>query len=263
MKRMLKIIGWTLLGCWLFVSLGGPLFYNRLLFFPPPSFYQPGGEYRILKTADGGVLALWQAVNPRAEYTILYSHGNGEDLGEVKYISDLFLEHGFSFVAYDYSGYGLSSGKPTVKNTYRNIDAVYQFLTHTQGLDPSKIIVMGNSIGGGPSTWLAAKEPVGGLFLQSSFTSVYRVVTQVPVFLGSPYPNLARIRKINCPLLVVHGTADKVVPFRQGKQLFARARGPKIFHSMPATGHNEVFLFADDAYWSAVRAFLKKVQEVR
>lgn len=80
------------------------------------------------------------------------------------------------------------------------------------------------------------------------------------MFPGSPYPNLRRIRKINCPLLVIHGTADRVIPFAQGETLFDRATEPKILYAMPDTDHNEVLLFADTDYWEKVDAFLQKVR---
>jgi abhydrolase domain-containing protein 17 len=261
LKRLLKTAMWTLLGCYVFVIVLGQLVSNRMLFFPPPSTYEATGNIQVIDRPGGGKLAIWEEWNPDAAYTILYSHGNGEDLGEIDFVSEMFVEQGFSFVAYDYSGYGLSSGVPTVKNTYADIMTVYTYLTGVKGLEPERIIVMGNSIGSGPGTYLAAKEPVGGLILQSAFTSIYRVVTKnVPIFLGSPYPNLSRIRDINCPLLVIHGTADRVIPFPHGQTLFQHAREPKIFFPMQDVDHNEVLLFADEAYWRAVEDFMGYLQ---
>lgn len=263
MKRWLKLIGWTFLGVYLFVSLLGSLVYNQMLFFPPPVSYHVGGNIQLIDSSDGGKLAVWQELHPEAAYTILYSHGNAESVGEVDYVSQLFVEKGFSFVAYDYSGYGLSSGKPTVKSTYRNIETVYRFLTEEQGVDPAKIIVMGNSIGSGPSTYLATEKPVGGLILQSAFTSVYRVVSKnSPLFFGSPYPNLKRIQSIDCPLLVIHGTEDRVIPFPHGETLFAKAKDPKLFHPVIGSNHNEVFLFANTEYWRKVETFMGLVKAV-
>jgi fermentation-respiration switch protein FrsA (DUF1100 family) len=258
MKRSLKIIGWTLLGFYLFVSLLGSLIYNSMLFFPPPVSYSLGGPIQMIDNSDGGEIAVWQQIRPEAEFTILYSHGNAESLGEIAFVSQLFVEQGFSFVAYDYSGYGLSSGKPTVENTYRDIETVYRFLTEAQGIAPEKILLFGSSIGSGPSTYLAAKKPVGGLILQSAFTSVYRVVSNnVPLFFGSPYPNLKRITSIDCPLLVIHGTEDEVIPFPHGEKLFAEANAPKFFHPVEGSNHNEIFFFANEGYWEKVKTFMR------
>jgi len=263
MKRLLKTILWTLLIAYVVITILGQLVHNRMLFFPPPTSYQAGGPIQLIPTKAGGQLAVWMQKNEAADYTILYSHGNAESLGEVAFISQMFVGQGFSFVAYDYSGYGLSSGEPSVKATYRDIETVYQFLTEEQGVDPAKLILFGNSIGSGPSTYLATKKPVGGLILQSAFTSIYRVVTKVPIFLGSPYPSLKRIRSIDCPLVVIHGTADSVIPFSHGEQLYEKAKEPKVFHPMEDTNHNEVFLFAGEDYWAAISELFQSVRAPR
>ncbi|WFB37512.1 alpha/beta hydrolase [Kiritimatiellota bacterium B12222] len=259
MKRMLKIMGWTLFLSYVVICVLGLWMVDKLIFAPPPSFYRAEGPIQLIDDGDGGQLAIWQELNPEAAFTILYSHGNAEDLGEIAYVSEMFVAQGFSFVAYDYSGYGLSTGRASVQNSYQNIETVYGYLTEKMGVDASNIIVMGNSIGSGPSTYLAAKEPVGGLILQSAFTSIYRVVTQWPIFVGSPFPNLSRLRETDCPLLVIHGTADRVIPFAHGAELFDKAKEPKVFYPMPGVDHNEVLLFADEQYWAKVASFMALV----
>lgn len=261
MKRMLKVTGWTLAVSYVAVCVLGWLIRDALLFFPPPDNYREGGPVRMLETAAGGRLAVWVEQVPDADYTLLYSHGNGESLGEVKFVSEMFTDQGVSFVAYDYSGYGLSSGKATVANTYRDIERVYRYVTEELQVEPAKVLVMGNSIGSGPATWLAVTKPVGGLVLQSAFTSVYRVVTgNVPVFWGSPFPNLRRLRKLEVPLLVIHGVEDSVIPFAHGQTLHQKAAVPKVFFPMPDTDHNEVLLFADEDYWEAFEKFMQLVK---
>lgn len=147
-----------------------------------------------------------------AQHTILFSHGNAEDLGMMyKRMKDIALIFCVNVMAYDYTGYGLSTVEegdsnefvesekkrekkrlykslnvPSENMVYRNIEAAYAYLTEIRGIQPRNIILYGRSIGSGPSCYLAAKtalagETVGGLILHSPFLSVYKVVADVGV----------------------------------------------------------------------------------
>ena len=100
--------------------------------------------------------------------------------------------------------------------------------------------MVGFSIGTGPATELAATKPVGGLVLQAPYLSAPRIVTKVRVLPIDPFPNLKRIGKVKCPLTVIHGTDDSVIPFAQGKELFGLAPEPKRFVAVEGADHNDL-----------------------
>eukprot|EP00884_Botryococcus_braunii_P006119 jgi/Botrbrau1/15508/Bobra.0225s0001.3 len=104
--------------------------------------------------------------------TILFSHGNAVDLGVLLgFFRELGRDLNVAVMCYDYTGYGGSSGKPSVENTLADIDAVYEWLRN-QGADPSDIVLYGQSVGSGPTGYLAAKEPrLAGVILHSPLAS--------------------------------------------------------------------------------------------
>ncbi|MDE5102410.1 MAG: alpha/beta hydrolase, partial [Trichodesmium sp. St19_bin2] len=197
---------------------------------------------------------------PKAEYTILYSHGNAEDLGEIlPRLRDL-RDIGFSIFSYDYQGYGTSQGKPSVKAAYQDVNAAYEYLTKKLGIPANKIIVYGRSVGGGPSIDLASRQPVAGLVIESSFTTAFRVVTRIPIYPFDRFPNIDKIKSINCPVLVMHGNADQVIPFSHGQQLFAIANQPKLSLWVDGAGHLNLLEIAGQKYVKVMGEFIRLVQ---
>ena len=162
---------------------------------------------------------------------------------------------GFSVFAYDYRGYGLSDGTPSEPRVYADIDGAYDYLTAQLHVPPQRIIAYGRSLGAGAAVDLAARRPVGGLILESPFLSAFRVMTRVPLFPFDKFRNADKIGRVRCPLLVMHGEADEIVPFWHGRQLFDKAPGPKIFVAIPGAHHNDFMWVAGDRYGRALRDF--------
>jgi pimeloyl-ACP methyl ester carboxylesterase len=89
---------------------------------------------------------------------------------------------------------------------------------------PERIILYGYSVGTGPSVYLAARRPVAGLILESPFVSTFRVMTKIPLFPVDKLRNLHEIKRVHCPVLVLHGTRDTIIPFWHGQQVFAASQ---------------------------------------
>jgi pimeloyl-ACP methyl ester carboxylesterase len=156
--------------------------------------------------------------------TIIYSHGNATDIGAMHFMQ-VIIAKGLkcNVVMYDYSGYGESGGVSLESNTYSDIEAVYDYVLNNVVTDKNErsIILYGQSVGGGPSCYLAAKTPgVGGLILHSAFLSGMRVLTPNRALACLDiFPNLTRIKKVNCPVFIIHGMLDEEVAFIHGKTL--------------------------------------------
>ena len=118
------------------------VFVNRIIFQPPPPTYRPSSEVLSL-SSDGIKIAGVYLKNPNATYTILYSHGNAEDLGSIRPILEELRIMGFSIFAYDYRGYGLSAGTSSEKTTYQDIDAAYDYLNREEQVPANRIIALG------------------------------------------------------------------------------------------------------------------------
>ncbi|MFB2878056.1 alpha/beta hydrolase [Floridanema aerugineum] len=243
------------------VGLYAYFFSDRMIFLPQPSTYQDNNQILKLTTKDGVKISAVYLPNPQAKFTILYSHGNAEDLGDSLIILEQLRNLGFAVFAYDYRGYGTSQGNPTEKNAYKDIDAAYDYLTQKLGVSPNKIILYGRSVGGGPSVDLASRKPVGGLILENTFVSTFRVVTQITLFPFDKFNNIEKIKKVRSPVLIMYGKADRVIPYWHGRELFAAANEPKRVLVVETAGHNDFKDAAGKEYDRALQEFTKLVSQ--
>ncbi|KAI7757051.1 hypothetical protein M8C21_021559, partial [Ambrosia artemisiifolia] len=176
-----------------------------------------------LKTKRGSEIVAAYVKNPVASLTLLYSHGNAADLGQM---FDLFCELSLhlrvNLLGYDYTGYGQSSGKPSEQNTYADIEAAYRCLIETYGVKEEDVILYGQSVGSGPTLDLASRlSRLRAVVLHSPILSGLRVMYPVKrTYWFDIYKNIDKIPLVRCPVLVIHGTADDVVDCSHGKQLW-------------------------------------------
>lgn len=240
---------------------------RRFLYFPAREMVSGPEDYGFARedvrmTAEDGVrVHAWWLAAPGADTTVLFLHGNA---GNVSYWVDavtVYRDLGWNTLLLDYRGYGLSEGSPSEQGTYFDADAAWQHLVKERAIDPSRVVVIGRSLGGGVATWLARRHRPAALVLEATFTSVANVVAEMlPIpgvrsFVRLGYPSIERIGDIDAPLLVVHGRRDEVVPFSHGCTLFEAARSPKRFVEL-AGGHNDAFGVEVDAYSAALREFV-------
>lgn len=244
-------------GAYLLLNLYALLDSDRQLFQPQiPSYTMLPNEVKIPSGNNQLVNAVFLE-HPNAAHTILFSHGNAEDLGNVVPFMQRYHELGYSVLMYDYRGYGTSEGKPSTRNAKEDVAAAYRWLINEKKIDPHTIIAHGRSIGGGPATWLAANHPVGGLVLESTFVSAFRVRTIVPFLPWDKFNNLHSIKKVDCPVLVIHGRDDEVLPFWHGKKLYEAAPGKKMNLWIDEGMHNDYAYVAGDAYFGAFQRFVE------
>ena len=234
---------------------------DRMIFLPPrPSYTARGVPVVMVPTSDGASLATLYLPNPRATLTLLYSHGNAEDLGQLAPWLEQYRAAGYSVLAFDYRGYGLSTGgPPSTAGAVRDVEAVYRHAVDSLGIRPASIVLFGRSVGSGPATDLATHEPVGGLVIESGFVSAFRVLTRVPLLPFDRFPNLRNLRRVRCPVLVIHGTEDEVIPWSHGQRLYAAAGQPRQALWIEGAHHNDVVELGGARYWSGLAAFARTV----
>ncbi|KAF5178451.1 Alpha/beta hydrolase domain-containing protein 17C [Thalictrum thalictroides] len=161
--------------------------------------------------------------HPMATSTLLYSHGNAADLGQMyELFVELSIHLRVNLMGYDYSGYGQSTGKPSEQHTYADIEAVYKCLEESYGAKQEDIILYGQSVGSGPTLDLAARLPhLRAVVLHSPILSGLRVMYPVKrTYWFDIYKNIDKIPLVDCPVLIIHGTSDEVVDCSHGKQLW-------------------------------------------
>lgn len=244
-------------------ALGVAAFSDRLIFLPPQASYRhhPAEDPSAINilTGDANVIAARYLNNPKSDYTILYSHGNASDIGTVTPILQALYDQGFSVLAYDYPGYGHSSGKPNESGAYNAIGVAFSYLTDSLDIPADKIILYGQSLGGGPSTYLAARlakhNPVAGLILEGTFATVFQVAVPFRILPFEKFPNIRRIHRINCPLLLIHGSADKTIPFSHSAELLTAAAEPKTLVVIDQADHNNILQVDAATYLNSIQEF--------
>ena len=234
---------------------------DHMIFLPPPSSYDDDFEGLVhLESAAGDTIAAYHRDTPGARVTVLFAHGNAEDVGDGAAHAERYAGLGVSVLAFDYPGYGRSTGRPGEEGAYRAADAAYRYLVDTLGVDPAAIVAHGRSLGGGVLVDLASREPVGGLVLESSFVSAYRVVTRLPLLPIDQFRSLAKLRSVHAPVLVIHGDRDDVIPTWHGRRLFEEVPEDRRFALwVEGAGHNDLAAVAGDDYWTALSDFVSVV----
>lgn len=259
-NRFARWVFLPILGLYLVLFCVGLFVSDSLIFRPHNASYHDDQTILKLTTADGIKISARYLPNPPATYTILYSHGNGEDLGDDRGLLQGLHDLGFSVLSYDYHGYGTSDGSPSEAIAYKDIDAAYAYLTTTLKIPTNRIIVFGRSLGGGPSVDLASRRPVGGLVVESSFMTAFRARTQVALLPFDKFRSIEKIGRVRCPVLVMHGTSDYVIPFHHGVELYTAVRSPKCHLWVEGAGHNNLRRIAGNRYPKAIRAFMALVE---
>lgn len=192
------------------------------------------------------------------------SHGNAEDITRVEdWVQNTFLSkvHANVFI-YEYTGYSNSSSKPSEKFVYSDCSAAYWFLNMVLKIPANKIIAYGRSLGSGPSCYLAEKFQLAGLILQTPLCSIFRVVVEFKFTLpGDMFANIDRIRNIKCPLLIIHGTKDEIVPFEHSVELFRECRSDKkMAFFVEGAGHNNIETVAGMPLFETIQNFIAMIK---
>jgi fermentation-respiration switch protein FrsA (DUF1100 family) len=263
-KRLLVWMALVTLGLVVIVLL----FEEKFIYFPYRTLELTPAELGLrfedtsLVARDGTRIHGWFVPLEGSSFTVLFCHGNG---GNISHRLDRILLMRSNLqtdvMLFDYRGYGRSEGSPYEEGTYQDARAAYEFLVEQRKIPAERIVVFGESLGAAVAVQLVLEVRVRALILESPFTSIADMARAVypflPVagFLRTRYDSLEKIPDIRIPLLVLHGTRDRTVPFEQGRRLFEAAPEPKRFFAISGAGHNDTYLVGGDAFWNAWREF--------
>ena len=247
--------------------------FQERITFPAPRSALPDpvesigyGEQVELTMHDGTKLRGWflpplRRPSPPSA-ALLWFYGNGETIGAIWPIIRDFRPPNAALLVVDYPGYGASGGRAGERAVYEAADLAYQELLTHPAVDRRRIYVYGRSLGSAVATHAAVTHDVAGLILESPFTSAramasrhYRIVPGFLVRLG--LDNMTNVRRIRCPILIFHGTADKLVPIEMGRALAAAAAGPVEFVTIEGAGHNDTYDMGGKTYKEKLAAFVK------
>ena len=246
---------------------------ESFIFFPvaeisaTPRNYGLSFEDIYFKTEDGVTLNGWFVAYPGASTTLLWFHGNGGNIGHrSEHLKLLHDKLKIDIFIFDYRGYGKSAGKPSEEGTYKDGVAAMEYLRSRKGVESKKIVLFGQSLGAAVATEIAVRQPELALILEAPFTSIRdmaRIAAPwLPIgsLLRTKYDNLEKIKKVQAPIMVLHGDFDDVIPFDQGKRIFAAAPEPKEFYIIQGSRHNDTYIVGGEAYFKALKDFIEKAE---
>lgn len=242
---------------------------ERMFFYPDSAQYTRPGQFGLqhedvsIATADGVRLhAWWLPAKGTALGSVLHLHGNAANVGNHLPLVAWLPGAGFNVLMLDYRGFGRSQGKPTLDGVVEDAAAALRHLRSRPGVDGGRLVVLGQSLGGATALRLLARDS-GGVRLaviEAAFAS-YRGIARdaamqsvvlapllplaLPALPAARHDPLAALGSLRVPLLIVHGTADEVIPFRHGELLAAAAPAGTEFIRVDGARHMESLTRAD------------------
>ncbi len=239
----------------------------KFVYYPTGGFVTDPGraglayEEVLLQTEDDETVHGWWVPAEGERGVVLFCHGNAGNISHRIGSLEVFNDMELSVFIFDYRGYGRSTGKPSEHGTYRDARAAWEYLAEERKIPPGKIIVFGRSLGGAVALRLGREKSPAMVIAESTFTSVYDVVSHhyspVPaqLFYRKMYRSIDIMEAMPCPVLVVHSRGDEIVPYELGRKLYEAAPEPKTFLEIRGS-HNSGFMDSLPGYRAGLEKFI-------
>jgi fermentation-respiration switch protein FrsA (DUF1100 family) len=268
MRKMAASAGMILLIAYSVIM--GAMYFKQdsMIYFPEKDILQTPQNINLgysevnFPAKDGVNISGWHIPANPERGVLLLCHGNAGNISHVTEHIRIFHEMGLSVLAFDYRGYGKSTGKPSEEGTYLDAEAAWDYLIR-QGNSPERIIVYGQSLGGAVAAETAVRKNPVALIIESSFTSMPDLGAElypwlpVKLLLKYQYSTATKIGTIKSPKLIIHSPDDEIVPFQQGRMLYEKASQPRDFLEIRG-GHNDGFLLSGAIYKDGLMKFFEK-----
>ena len=248
------------------------VFQRRLIYFPlservpPVATIMSGAEDVSFDTEDGHRLRGWFLPPTGASRgTILVFNGNAGDRSFRAPLAMALVRAGLSVLLFDYRGYGGNPGNPSERGLMADARAARAYLVARQDVDTKSIVYFGESLGAAVAVALAVEHPPAALILRSPFTSlsdmasVHYPFLPTGVLLWDRFDSFGRIGRVTCPVLVVTGDRDQVVPPAQSRQLYEAIQSRARLVVVPGADHNDYALLAGPELVEAIVRFVDTI----
>ena len=233
--------------------------------FPYPNIANAGFKEGFLCSGKEKI-CFWYLKNPNAEFTILFFHGNAGNLLDRAEIINTLYKFGLSVFIIDYRGYGKSSGRPDEYGLYEDAKSVYNYLIENLKINPNRIIIFGNSLGGAVAIDLVSSKNIikGKLIVEASFTSLKDIskilypLLPVKLILKYKFDSLEKIKNIRIPIMFAYSQEDELIPLSMGKTLSENCpSGNKHLIILKKGSHNDTFLKDSETFLNNLAKFTK------
>lgn len=246
----------------------------RLTFFPSRDVPQTPGDFGIsyqdlnIPTADNSSVSAWYLEREDALADLVFFHGNAGNisLGRIELVLALYeQQHGV--LVFDYRGYGRSPGSPDEAGIYQDSIAVARYYRDQLQRRGRKVVYFGRSLGGVAAASAAAVIPPSGLILEATFPNKQALLRHFPpllrflaLFSRYELPTIRFLESVHCPVLIVHGDQDEIVPLEVGKELFEEIRGNKELYVIPGASHANQCIVGGHQYWVRLKSFVERLE---
>lgn len=267
-----RLFRMVLLAGAVFLLFVGFIWWNQrsMIYLPtrellPPDPDRLAGLQEVeFPTQDGLRLGGWfvPARGARSGASFLVLNGNGGNRSYRTPLAEALSGAGHSVLLFDYRGYGGNPGSPTEAGLLADARAARRYLLSRNDAESDRLVYFGESLGAAVAITLAREHPPSALILRSPFTSLADVgrihypYLPVRLILADRFPSVEIIGELACPVMIVAGEADRIIPFEQSRRLFEAAPDPKRFLPIPGADHNDLVMLAGESLLQAIAEFL-------
>lgn len=217
---------------------------------------------------DGGRVEAWLLLGAGASAdspkpAVIFAHGNAELIDHNVGLAQRYQLMGVSVLLVEYRGYGRSGGSPSQEAITADMIAFYDLLAKRGGVDATRIIFHGRSLGGGAACALALQRKPAAIILESTFTSAKDMAWRfaIPPFLvRDPFDNQEVLAQLDAPVLLFHGRRDNIIPYEHGVALSQTAKNAQLVSY--DCDHNDLPPDHED-YWVEIQKFLREAGVMR
>lgn len=266
MKKYIKIILVVLIAALGTMALF-PRLVNTIAFHPSRSIAyrstHPFIHERYIETDDDiKIHAYYISHDAGTSQLVIYFHGNAGNNSHRIYDALIFFKIGVDVLLVSYRGYGKSDGSPSEKGIYIDAESAYRYCINDLGYDCKNIFIYGRSIGSAAAIDLAQSKDVAGVIVTTPLLSGYDLAEVwgyglFKYFISGMFDNKSKIQNVHAPVLIIHGTDDKVVPYSHGVKLYNTFTGKKKLVTIKQGRHNDLQERDPRAFWGSITKFIK------
>lgn len=243
--------------------------FNENLFFPRPDPIPgpPDCEEIYVEVEEKINVHCRRHPSPQARFSLLFFHGNGEVVSDYDDIVGAFAALGAETIVCDYRGYGKSGGAPSLRNALEDAKVIYRYL-RDNGQLRSDVCVMGRSLGAAPAIELCSKfSEISSCIIESGYADPVPLVERRGLRIDQTTPeedalfnNSLKIKKVQCPLLIMHGEDDFLISPEEAKLNYSQAGSKeKTLIILEGVGHNDMMMAENGGYFSGMKRFFESM----
>ncbi len=259
-KYLLCILAITFFGCQTVV--------NKMAFHPDttntisPEKLPENVHEIFITTEDGFKIQSYFIPDKSSKKIVIYYHGNAGNISHR--LSDLsqIRQYGINVLGVGYRGYGKSNGSPSEEGIYLDGKSALEFATNDLGFNIEDVYIFGRSIGTTVAINTAQRKGIAGLILVTPLTSGNAQAKAtglgaISFLAGDSFNNIGKVEYITSPVLIIHGSKDRVIPHEMGVEIYNKLKTEKKLVTIVGAGHNNISSNFKSEYWGSISKFIR------